>query len=541
MRIVDIAQGSPEWHAHRAAHFNASDAPAMLGCSPYKTRGQLLRERKTGVAQEVDAAAQKRFDDGHRFEALARPWAETKIDDALYPVTVVDGKLSASLDGATLDGMTLYEHKSLNDELRSVITADGSTPGSALPLHYRVQMEQQLLCSGGERVLFVASSWDGDRIIEVRHCWYNSDVALRRQIIDGWAQFALDLEAYEPSEAAPVVTATPVESLPAVFVKMDGQLSVQSNLPAFGAALKAFIEKIPAKPTNDQEFADTDAACKALKKAEDALDAAETNALASMADVETMRRMVADFRDLARKTRLTSEKMVAARKQQIREDEVMRGMNALKAHADALNARLGGRYVLTSGDFPGAIKGLKTLDSVRNAIDTELARAKIEANAIADRIDVNLKAIAAAGEEMAGLFADKMSLVVKESDNLAAIIAQRVAAERERIERVRQQERERLEKQAAEAAAAQQRPVTAAPVVIAPVATSVPPAAPAGPPTLKLGTINERLGFIVTADFLARLGFHATRQKAAALYHEHEFKAICSAIAEHVLKAGGAS
>ena len=54
MKIVNLVQGSPEWHAHRATHFNASDAPAMLGVSPYKTRAQLVREYATGVTADVD-------------------------------------------------------------------------------------------------------------------------------------------------------------------------------------------------------------------------------------------------------------------------------------------------------------------------------------------------------------------------------------------------------------------------------------------------------------------------------------------------------
>ena len=68
----DLIQGSPQWHAHRARHWNASDCPAMLGCSPYETRQQLLHRMHTGITPEVDAGTQRRFDDGHRFEALAR-------------------------------------------------------------------------------------------------------------------------------------------------------------------------------------------------------------------------------------------------------------------------------------------------------------------------------------------------------------------------------------------------------------------------------------------------------------------------------------
>lgn len=60
------------------------------------------------------------------------------------------------------------------------------------------------------------------------------------------------------------------------------------------------------------------------------------------------------------------------------------------------------------------------------------------------------------------------------------------------------------------------------------------PAAPA--PTLPLGQLCERLdGILVSADLLARLGFPFTRDKAAKLYREDDFPAICAALAEHVL------
>ena len=102
MQIHELVQGSAEWHAYRAHHFNASDAPAMMGVSPYKTRSQLLHEMHTGLIAEVDAGTQRLFDEGHRFEALARPLAEEIIGEDLYPVTGSLDRLSASFDGLTM-------------------------------------------------------------------------------------------------------------------------------------------------------------------------------------------------------------------------------------------------------------------------------------------------------------------------------------------------------------------------------------------------------------------------------------------------------
>ena len=35
MKILNLVQGSREWLAHRAAHFNASDAPQLLQNLPF--------------------------------------------------------------------------------------------------------------------------------------------------------------------------------------------------------------------------------------------------------------------------------------------------------------------------------------------------------------------------------------------------------------------------------------------------------------------------------------------------------------------------
>ena len=99
MQTVKLIQGSADWHTHRARHFNASDAPAMMGCSPYKTRTQLLHELHTGLTPDVDAAQQRRFDDGHRYEALSRPLAEEFIGQELYPLLC---HVQLQLDGLEL-------------------------------------------------------------------------------------------------------------------------------------------------------------------------------------------------------------------------------------------------------------------------------------------------------------------------------------------------------------------------------------------------------------------------------------------------------
>lgn len=563
MKTLDLKQGSPEWKAHRAKHFNASDAPAMLGCSPYTTRAQLLHQMHTGLDPEHDRATQIRFDNGHRLEALARPLAEEIVGEDLYPVVGTEGNLSASFDGLTLLEDTGFEHKALSAELKKFFQS--GAPMSELPKHYRVQMEQQLHVSGAQRILFMSSHWDGDTLVEEFHGWYYPDEELRAEILRGWAQFAEDLAAYTPpAAAAPAAAAAPMEALPAVQVRMDGALTIHSNLDVFGEALRAFIARIPAQPSTDQEFADCEAACKALKRAEETLEAEEARALAGMADVEKMRRIVADLANLARTTRLQREKLVKARKEQLRTEQVMRGRAALAAHLQGLNRTLGGGFMPdVPADFGGVISGKKSLVSIADAVDTELARAKMAASDIAQGIQANLNTLREHAEHK-HLFPDVSAIVQKKPEDLQALVAARIAQHRAAEERRLEAERQRIRaeeqakaqreqeakaaeerrlqeaqaRQAAQAAAAALPPAPAAiasPASPQAAADVVPIRRPAGPPTLRIGEIANRLGFGITESFLRLLGFTPSgKEGASKLYHEHEWPAMCNALIAHV-------
>lgn len=456
-QVINHEQGSAAWHQHRREHFNASDAPAMLGCSPYKTRQALLHEVATGIVDaEIDAATARRFADGHRIEALARPLAEQIIGEELAPLVLADGKYSASFDGLTFEGDTAWECKTLNAALRDAIPnrLDGiPESGHQLPEHYRAQLEQQAMVSGCERILFTAASLDGDEISEGRHCWYTPDPDMRQRLVTGWAQFEQDVAAYNPAAERPAqAVAAPMESLPAVVVQVQGALTVAGNLPAFGQALRAFIERIPARPATDQQFADAEAACKALRKAEDALTQAEDSALAQISDVELMRRTVADLKDLARSTRLATEKLVKAEKDARRTEKVMAARRAFDKHVAACQLDIKGvRLNVPMPDFGAAIKGLSSLASIDDKLTDALISSQAEVNTLASRIINNLQTLDSV-PQYAHLFADRQELAYKDAETLELLMQKRVDAEAARIEAERQRIRDEEERKAREAA-----------------------------------------------------------------------------------------
>lgn len=443
----ELKQGTPEWQAYRTAHDNASDAPAMMSESSYKTREQLIAEVATGIVPEVNAATQRLFDSGHRFEALARPLAEAIIEQDLYPCTgsLEGSRLSASFDGLTMAEDLAFEHKRLNQRLRAVLSVPGCT-GADLPMEYQIQMEQQCAVSGCEKVLFMATNWaDDDTLIEEQHCWYYPNLELRARIVAGWEQFHKDVAAYVAPEAkpAPVVGKTP-ENLPALLIQVTGAVTA-SNLPEYKAHALEVFRGINRTLTTDQDFATAESSVKWCADVESRLAAAKEHALSQTATIDELFRTIDDISAEARRTRLELDKLVKARKEEIRGEIVAGGANTLREHIASLNTRLGKPYMpQVAADFAGVIKGKRTVDSLRSAVNDELARAKIAANEIADRIQVNLNTLREQAKDHVFLFADTPTIVLKAADDLTTLVKARIAeheaakaaqleAERERI------------------------------------------------------------------------------------------------------------
>ncbi len=86
IKFHNVQQGTAEWHALReTVDFTASEVSAALGCSPYKTRDQLMHEKATGIKPEVSGHQEKIFADGHKFENMARPILEARLQEETVP------------------------------------------------------------------------------------------------------------------------------------------------------------------------------------------------------------------------------------------------------------------------------------------------------------------------------------------------------------------------------------------------------------------------------------------------------------------------
>lgn len=591
MKRLTFLQGSPEWHAHRATARNASEAPAVLGCSPYMTRAELLRVRHTGIQAEVPAELERIFAAGHAIEAAQREGAAELVGEPLYPVVgsaMVDGiELSASFDGLTMAEDVAYECKTLNDDLRAALPYSGEgsdcpNDSHSLPKHYRVQMEQQLAVCGGERVLFVAATKDGS---DVRRCWYYPDPKLRVEIIAGWDQFDRDLTDYVPAEVKEMPKAEVTLALPALFIHAKGEITT-SNMKEYGEALaKRLAEVRSIALVTDQDFSNAKESAKLLRENIQQAKLAKDAMLAQTVSVGEAARMIDTWCEDMRLTALKLEQDVEREDKAKKAAMLAKAKADYEAHIEALKVDTGGPWILLAApNWPEAIKSKRSFASMQDALDTMLANAKIVADESARKIRAALAALDDEAKGCEHLFADRLSFISKPADDVRALVKGRIAehraaeerraaelAERERA-RFRAEEEARArataarEQQEREAAEAQRRkdeaylagaddrerarqaeiagavlesrgviPAPAAGPAVIPMPTRAP-AAPAGAPTLKLGEIQKRLAPLsIDAAGLAALGFPVVKQEGAAkLWHESSWHGICAAIAQHV-------
>jgi putative phage-type endonuclease len=417
-----LVQGTPEWHQFRANHHGASEASAMLGLSPYKSRTELFKEKKTGITQDVDAATQRIFDRGHEIEALARPMAESIIAEDLFPVTMSYGNLSASCDGLTFDETIAWECKSSNKADFEIVQNGG------LPEKHWAQCQQVMLVTGADRLLFTISDGTEEG---TAHTWVDADAELQHRIVAGWEQFSRDLETFEPEPEVVKAQATLVDDLLLPSIVVTGQIAVESNLELFGEVLHDFIGRINVKPQTDEDFVNIGKAIKSLEKAEEWLDKQEEGVISKFDQLNQTIALKNTLKELARENRLMLQKIDKAEKENRKAQIVSAARNELFEHHQRIQGELPVAFKNEVVNFADAIKGKKTISSMQDAVNTMLANAKIGADALArDLREKHTWYIENAGE-YSFLFSDLSALIYKDSDSFQAVCRNRILTHQE--------------------------------------------------------------------------------------------------------------
>lgn len=184
-----LEQGTQTWLEFRRRHVGSSDAPVIMGVSPYSTPYQLWA-RKLGLMeeQEINSAMQR----GKDLESVALAKFEDEMGLFMAPMVVVSEEhpwMMASLDGLSFDRKIAVEIKCPNRETHQM-ALNGQVPDK-----YIYQLQHQMLVLNLDFMYYF--SFDGQNGVTLR---VEKDPTLCNSLFSMEQKFWLSILNKEPPE-----------------------------------------------------------------------------------------------------------------------------------------------------------------------------------------------------------------------------------------------------------------------------------------------------------------------------------------------------
>jgi putative phage-type endonuclease len=167
----ELIQGSPEWLALRKTKITATDAPVIMGVSPWKTKYQLYQEK---ISSKNNDAKNFQMQRGIDLEPIAREYFKIKTSIEVLPEVKfhpTENWLMASLDGFNDQHKIILEIKCQGE-------ADHSTAlDGKIPDHYYPQLQHQMMvCNIPEMYYLSFDGLDGAMIKVTMDREYTNDL-----------------------------------------------------------------------------------------------------------------------------------------------------------------------------------------------------------------------------------------------------------------------------------------------------------------------------------------------------------------------------
>lgn len=187
---VYLEQGSREWHDHRLAHFNASEAGAVMGVGKFRPRNmaELLAVKRGDLVIPQTPAMSR----GNDLEPIARDAVADQTGVVWTPAVLVRGRYSASLDGLDFDGRHALEIKCPMSAESPLFSIKNTAGLREIAPHYWWQIVHQAWVSGVESVLFAV--YHPSRSVHIGEISRDEMVADFDALLAAWEVFGKHLD-----------------------------------------------------------------------------------------------------------------------------------------------------------------------------------------------------------------------------------------------------------------------------------------------------------------------------------------------------------
>lgn len=150
MKIIHLEQNTDEWLIWRSGGIGGSDAPAIMGVSPWDTPLSLWQRRLGKVPPKEMSVAMMR---GHELEPIARALLSRRTGMIFEPVCCEHDTVSwlkASLDGLEIQRRAIAEIKAPGEEDHNLAKQ------GIVPAKYWPQLQHQMVVSGIKRTFYAS-------------------------------------------------------------------------------------------------------------------------------------------------------------------------------------------------------------------------------------------------------------------------------------------------------------------------------------------------------------------------------------------------
>lgn len=157
-----MQQGSKEWHEFRRNHIGASDAPVIMGTSPWKTIEQLWEEKVNGIDSQKDNPSMKR---GRDLEVKARHVYQAITGNFVIPEVLEHPQYKFM--SASFDGLSPFFSFAVEIKIPGRIDHETALEGDVPPKYYP-QLQHQMFVADLKEIDYFSWNEDSHALIKVK-------------------------------------------------------------------------------------------------------------------------------------------------------------------------------------------------------------------------------------------------------------------------------------------------------------------------------------------------------------------------------------
>lgn len=242
--------------------------------------------------------------------------------------------------------------------------------------------------------------------------------------------------------------------IPTLDVKVTALIS-NSNVQGFAEKVSEFINSLNTSPETDSQFGEAEQQVKYIRSVEKKITEVEKSIDAGAQDIDSLRETLKTIKKSLASTRLELDKQVKSRKEEIRQEILSKANSQIEKAEREAEEKVNAPLPSVGADVYEAMKGKRTIESLQDAADTEVAKAKIQIAEFVEVAQANMLVIAD-NRGFDFLFNDWAQIAFKATEDFKTLVTARIATyqaeqkakEEAQRERIRQEEVAKLQREA---------------------------------------------------------------------------------------------